>query len=102
MTTEVSFSGNTEIDGILYGTKWSLPSLTFSFAPAEGTTATLLNSVQQSAVRQVLSSVAAATPPVTSTTLNRPLVGSKASRVMPFPFAAPYCGIGRVRLPVNA
>jgi serralysin len=61
MTTEVSFSGNTEIDGILYGTKWSLPSLTFSFAPAQGTTATLLNSVQQDAVRQVLGSVAAAT-----------------------------------------
>jgi serralysin len=61
MTSQVSFSGNTEIDGVLYGTKWSLPSLTFSFVPAQGTTSPLLNTVQQDAVRQVLGSVAAVT-----------------------------------------
>ena len=73
MTSQVSFSGNAEIDGILYGTKWSDSSLTFSFAPAQTVTATLLNSVQQDAVRKVLGSVAAVTNLSFSQVIETPL-----------------------------
>jgi serralysin len=61
MTSQVSFSGNTEIDGILDGTKWSDSLLTFSFAAPLGASATTLNSAQQDAVRDVLQSIAALT-----------------------------------------
>src|SRR5688500_5935543 len=61
MTSQVSFSGNAEIDGVLDGTKWALPSLTYSFVPERGTTSPLLNTAQQDAVRQVLGSVDAST-----------------------------------------
>lgn len=61
MTSNAPFSGNAEIDGVLYGTKWSSSTLTFSFAPAKASPSTLMNSEQQAAVRQILSSVAAVT-----------------------------------------
>jgi serralysin len=61
MTSQISFSGNTEIDGVLCGTEWSSSSLTFSFAPPVGANATVLNDVQKGAVRQILNSVAAVT-----------------------------------------
>jgi serralysin len=61
MTSQASFSGNAEIDGVFSGTKWSSLSLTFSFAAPQGVNATYFNSTQIGAVRQILSSIAALT-----------------------------------------
>jgi len=59
-TTNVSLTGNLDIDGVLSGTKWSDPKLTFSFPTAlsqygySETGFEAMNAAQQTAVRGIL------------------------------------------------
>jgi serralysin len=66
-TSSVSVSGNLDIDGVLSGTKWTVPNLTFSFPTLlsqMGYTETgfeAMNTTQQTAVRAILQMIESST-----------------------------------------